>query len=148
MKFLCSSKLWQTNMAALNQCISQTNRVVCHQRVLKFYLSVSNTFANFQSILNCFIQNFKLKYASSKNVKTDHVRIVVFNLHQVKQRTVFWDIRQIGILSMTDVDRSRAGRLMASTALLKNLIFTKFFGFSNGISLLPGLKTCNWQCPG
>ena len=31
---------------------------------------------------------------------------------------------------MTDVDRRSAGRLMASTALFKNLIFIKCFGFS------------------
>ena len=31
---------------------------------------------------------------------------------------------------MTDVDRRSAGRLMASTALFKNLVFIKFFGFS------------------
>ena len=35
---------------------------------------------------------------------------------------------------MTDVDRRSAGRLMASTALLKNLIFIKCFGFSAGTS--------------
>ena len=37
---------------------------------------------------------------------------------------------------MTDVDRRSAGRLMASTALFKNLIFIKCFGFSAGTSLL------------
>ena len=41
---------------------------------------------------------------------------------------------------MTDVDRRSAGRLMASTALFKNLIFIKCFGFSAGTSLLTGLN--------
>ena len=36
---------------------------------------------------------------------------------------------------MTDVDRRSVGRLMALTALLKNLIFIKCFGFSAGTSL-------------
>ena len=36
-------------------------------------------------------------------------------------------LKQTGILSVTDVDRSRARRLMASTALFKNLIFIKIF---------------------
>ena len=33
---------------------------------------------------------------------------------------------------MTDVDRRSAGKLMASTALFKNLIFIKCFGYSQG----------------
>ena len=41
---------------------------------------------------------------------------------------------------MTDVDCRSAGRLMASTALFKNLIFIKCFGFSAGTSLLTGLS--------
>ena len=41
---------------------------------------------------------------------------------------------------MTDVDRRSAGRLMASTALFKNLIFIKSFGFSAQTSLLTGLN--------
>ena len=36
---------------------------------------------------------------------------------------------------MTDVDRKSAGRLMTSTAVFKNLIFIKFFGFSARTSL-------------
>ena len=36
---------------------------------------------------------------------------------------------------MTD-DRSRAGRLIVSKALLKNSIFIKFFGFSIGTSFI------------
>ena len=41
---------------------------------------------------------------------------------------------------MTEVDRRSAGRLMASTALFKILIFIKCFGFSAGTSLLTGLN--------
>ena len=39
-------------------------------------------------------------------------------------------LKWTGILSVTDVDRRSDGRLMASTALFKNLIFIKLFGFS------------------
>ena len=39
---------------------------------------------------------------------------------------------------MTDVDHRSTGRLMASTALFKNLIFIKFFGPYAGTSLLTG----------
>ena len=49
-------------------------------------------------------------------------------------------LKHPGILFMTDVDRRSAGRLMASTALFKNLIFIKCFGFSAGTSLLTGLN--------
>ena len=45
-----------------------------------------------------------------------------------------------GILSVTDVDHRSAGRLMALTALFKNLILIKCFGFSAGTSLLAGLN--------
>ena len=41
---------------------------------------------------------------------------------------------------MTDGDCRSAGRLIASTALFKNLIFIKCFGFSAGTSLLTGLN--------
>ena len=41
---------------------------------------------------------------------------------------------------MTDADRSSTVRLMASTALFKNLIFIKFADFSAGISVLTGLN--------
>ena len=40
----------------------------------------------------------------------------------------------------TDADCRSAERLMAFTALLKNLIFIKFFGFPAGTSLLTGLN--------
>ena len=49
-------------------------------------------------------------------------------------------LKYTGILSLTDVEGSRAGRFMASTALFKNLIFRKFFGFSTGTSFLTGLN--------
>ena len=41
---------------------------------------------------------------------------------------------------MTDVDRRSAGRLMASTALFKNLIFINCFDLSAQTSLLTGLN--------
>ena len=42
--------------------------------------------ANFQSILDCFIPNFKLKYEDSESIETDGVNTVVFNLLQTEQR--------------------------------------------------------------
>ena len=45
--------------------------------------------ANFQSILDCFIPNFKLKREGLENIKTDCVSTVVFNLHQIKRRAFF-----------------------------------------------------------
>ena len=52
---------------------------------------VSHCSANFQPILDSSIQNFELKYEDSENIPTDHVNVVVvFNLHQIKQRNVFW----------------------------------------------------------
>ena len=53
-------------------------------------------------------------------------------------------LKYTGILLVTDVDRRSAGRLMASTALFKNLIFIKCFGFSAGTSLLTGLNNLKW----
>ena len=52
----------------------------------------------------------------------------------------FLSLKNAGILSMTDVDGGSVGRLMTSSALFKNLIFIKFFGFSAGTSLLTGLN--------
>ena len=49
--------------------------------------------AKFQSHLDCFIPSFKLKCEDSENIKTDCVDTVLFNLHQIKQRNSFWDIR-------------------------------------------------------
>ena len=45
--------------------------------------------ANFQSILDCFTPNFKFKHEDLKNLKTDSVSTVVFNLHQIKRRAFF-----------------------------------------------------------
>ena len=45
--------------------------------------------ANFQSILNCFIPKFKLKYDDLENIKTDRVDTVVFNLHEIKHLKFF-----------------------------------------------------------
>ena len=42
-----------------------------------------------QSILDCFIPKFKLKYDDSKNIKADRVNTFVFNLHQIKQLKSF-----------------------------------------------------------
>ena len=49
-------------------------------------------------------------------------------------------LKYTGILYVTDVNHRSAGRFMASTALLKNLIFIKCFGFSARTSLLTGLS--------
>ena len=48
--------------------------------------SVSHCSANFLSIFDCFIPNFKLKYEDSENIKIDCVNTFVFNWHQIKQR--------------------------------------------------------------
>ena len=55
---------------------------------------VSHCSANFLPILDCFIPKFKLKYENSENIKVDRVSTVVFNLHQIKGRAFFLDIRQ------------------------------------------------------
>ena len=49
----------------------------------------SHCSANFQPILECFIPKFKLTYDDVKNIKTDRVNTVVFNLHQIKQLKFF-----------------------------------------------------------
>ena len=51
----------------------------------------SHCSAKFEQILDCFIPNFKLKYEDLENIKTHHVDIVVFKLHQIKQRKFFRD---------------------------------------------------------
>ena len=53
--------------------------------------SGSHCSANFQTILDCFIPKFKLEYDNLENVKTDHVNVVIFNLHQIKRLKFFWD---------------------------------------------------------
>ena len=51
---------------------------------------VSHCLANFQPILDCFIQNFKLKYEDSENVKADRINTVVSNSHQTNRRAFYW----------------------------------------------------------
>ena len=83
--FLRSSELCECNLAALNWCIFRKNRVVCHQRVAKFLLSVAIALP----ILDCFIPKFKLKYDDLENINTELVNTVVFNLHQIKRFKFF-----------------------------------------------------------
>ena len=47
----------------------------------------SHCSANFQTILNFFIPNFKLKYEDSENITADLVNTIV-NICQIKQRNV------------------------------------------------------------
>ena len=49
----------------------------------------SHSMAKFQSILDCSIANFKLKYEDLENIKTDRVATLAFNLHQIKRRAFF-----------------------------------------------------------
>ena len=49
----------------------------------------SHSMANFQSVLDCFIPNFKLKHKDLGNVKTDCLSKVAFKLHQIKRRAFF-----------------------------------------------------------
>ena len=49
----------------------------------------SHSMANFQSILDCFIPNFKVKHQDLENIKTDCVYTVAFNLHQIKRPAFF-----------------------------------------------------------
>ena len=55
----------------------------------------SHCSAKCQLILDSFIPNFKLKYENLGNIKADCVNTVVFNLHQIKRREVFWDTRHM-----------------------------------------------------
>ena len=59
---------------------------VIHGMGPKILVFGSHFSANFQLILDCFIQNFKLKFADSKNIKADSVNTVVFNVHEIKRR--------------------------------------------------------------
>ena len=76
-------------MTALNWYILRKSRVGCHQRVLKFKLSLAIA----QRTLDCFTPNFKLKYEEVENVKSDRVNTVVFNLRRIKRRAFFWNTR-------------------------------------------------------
>ena len=51
---------------------------------------VSHYLANFQAILDCFIQTFKLKYEDSENVKADRINTVVSKSHQTNRRAFHW----------------------------------------------------------
>ena len=39
--------------------------------------------------MDCFIPNFKLKYADPESIKADRVNVVVFKLHKIKRRAFF-----------------------------------------------------------
>ena len=51
---------------------------------------VNHCSANFQSILDCSILNFKFKYEDSENIKADLVNTVVFSVHRIKRRAFFF----------------------------------------------------------
>ena len=74
-KFLCSSELCWSKMAALKWYIfeSKSGRLTFG----------SHCSSNFQPILDCFIPKFKCKYEYLFNIKTYRVNIVVFNLRQI-----------------------------------------------------------------
>ena len=50
----------------------------------------SHALTNFQPILDCFVQNFKLKYEDSENIEADLVHEALFNLHQIKRWAFFF----------------------------------------------------------
>ena len=82
-KFLRSSGLSQSNMAALNQGIFSKTLVVCSSVGPKISAFGSHSSANFEPILDCCIPNFKLRYEDSENIKADRASTVIFNLNQV-----------------------------------------------------------------
>ena len=49
----------------------------------------SHSKAKFQSSLDSFIPNFKLKYEDLQNIKTDRVTTLPFSLHQIKRRAFY-----------------------------------------------------------
>ena len=65
------------------------NLVVCSSAGPKILDFGGHCLANFHSILDCSIPNFKMKYEDSQNIKADCVSTVVVNLHQIKRRTFF-----------------------------------------------------------
>ena len=72
-------------MADLNRCIFPKNLVLCSSAGPKIFS------ANFQQILDCFIPNFKSKYADSENKKA--YRISAVDLTYIKsnvKRFFFW----------------------------------------------------------
>ena len=77
-------------MAALNWYIfrKKTGRLsLAGPKILAFG---SHSMANFQSVLNCFIPNFKLKHEDLENIETDCVSTIAFNLHQIKRWAFFY----------------------------------------------------------
>ena len=68
---------------------SLKNLVVCSSADPKILAFGSHCSAKFQSILDCFIPNFKLKYEDSENIKADRVSTVAFKVHQIKRRSFF-----------------------------------------------------------
>ena len=66
-------------MAALNWCIfRKTGRLsLAGPKILAFG---SHSTANFQSILDCFIPNFKLKHEDLEKMQTDRVKYSRFQL--------------------------------------------------------------------
>ena len=84
-------------MAAL----TAKNPVVCLSvgpRILAFD---GHSSANFHSIFNCFMSNFKLKYEKSENIKADRVNTIVFNLRQTKHRAFLGHpVNQIQIITV------------------------------------------------
>ena len=58
-------------------------------KIVEWEVAFSYHSVNFQPILDCFIPNFKLRYEDLENVELDCVSAVIFNLHQIKRRSVF-----------------------------------------------------------
>ena len=76
-------------MAALNWCIFRKNRVVLSSTGSEILTFRSHCSANFQPILDCFIQKFKLEHDDLENIKADRVNAIVFDLHQIKRLKFF-----------------------------------------------------------
>ena len=79
-------------MAALKWCIKIKKKKNTSRRSLagpKILAFGSHSMANFQSILDCFTPNFKLKHEDLEKVKTDHVSTVVFNSYKIKRRVFY-----------------------------------------------------------
>ena len=62
------------------------NRSVCSSAGPKILAFGSHSSANFPPSLDCFIQNLKLKYEDSENIKAGRISTVVANLDQIKRR--------------------------------------------------------------
>ena len=83
------------------------NLVVCSLAGPKIFRFCSHCPANFQPILDWFIPNFKLKYEDSENIKADRVSTLVFNLHQIKRRPIFWNNRYTSRKSLIGAKMSK-----------------------------------------